>query len=453
MKTFLRKVSVVVASVMVLSFIASPANALEFKGGERVNIPADQVINDDLYVSASEFTLDGVVKGDLVVVGGNITINGIVEGDLAVGGQSIKVNGAIRDDVRLGGAVATIGSKAQIGGDVLYGGGSLETEAGSVISGTLASGAAQGLLYGAIGQDLRFGGSRLSLQGPVAGNAYLEVDAASQNDGPQPWMFTAFMPNMPAWPSVPAGLTLGEGAAITGKLSYTSPEEAKIPTSAAHDVVFTQRTVTPTATTQTTEVVAPYTFGSWLLDLMRNYIALIAIGLLIVWLVPNFVRRSADEFTAQPWQSLALGFIVAIIVPIVLLLIFGIAVAIAIALGALTLANLGGSLLITMSALVFSAFVAFGLIIAYLTKVIVAFWLARWAVTKWLPTRTVHPMLLLAIGLLPVAILAAIPYVGTFISMLIAFIALGAIWLIIQPHRHMNLPVPTTQLTPSITTS
>jgi len=453
MKTYRKVFGIIAASTVLMSAIASPASALEFKGGDKVIIPADQVINDDLYVSASEFTLDGVVKGDLVVMGGNITINGIVEGDLAAGGQSINLNGTVRDDARMGGAVTTIGSKAQIGGDVLYGGGSLETKEGSVINGTLATGAAQGLLAGKIGQDLRFGGSRLNLQGPVAGNAYLEVDAPSADSGPQPWMFSAFMPNMPAWPNVPAGLTFGEGAIVNGKLNYTSSEETKIPTSASRDVVFTQRAIT--TETQTATVAQPYTFVSWLLDLLRNYIALIAIGLLLIWLIPNFVRRSADEFTTQPWQSLAWGFMVAIVVPVGLLLVFAIAIAIAVGLGALTLSSLSGSLVITTLAVVFSAFVAFGLIVAYLTKVIVAYWLAHWLATKFIPTRTVHPMLLLVMGLLPVAILAAIPYIGGVLSMLMAFVALGAIWLFIQPHRHLNLPATTstspTQLTPSIT--
>jgi len=66
--------------------IVTPARAFVARTGEDVVIAADEVIEDDLYVSAATFTLDGTVKGDLAVAAQTITINGTVEGDLMAAG-------------------------------------------------------------------------------------------------------------------------------------------------------------------------------------------------------------------------------------------------------------------------------------------------------------------------------------------------------------------------------
>src|SRR3989304_5776128 len=70
--------------------LAIPARAFDGRGGDTVTIPAGEVIEDDLYVGAGTFTLDGVVKGDLIVAGSTITINGTVEGDLLAAGRGYR---------------------------------------------------------------------------------------------------------------------------------------------------------------------------------------------------------------------------------------------------------------------------------------------------------------------------------------------------------------------------
>jgi len=45
------------------------ARAFDGRSGEKVVIEAGEVIEDDLYVTANEFVLDGTVKGDLIAFG------------------------------------------------------------------------------------------------------------------------------------------------------------------------------------------------------------------------------------------------------------------------------------------------------------------------------------------------------------------------------------------------
>ena len=127
----------VIVTVVVLLLGASSARAMDLRGGDNVVIGANEVINDDVYISANTFTLDGVVKGDLIVFAKNVQINGTVEGDLMAAAQAVNINGALKDDARIAAAVITLGPNAHVADDVLTAGGSIETKPGSTISGGL----------------------------------------------------------------------------------------------------------------------------------------------------------------------------------------------------------------------------------------------------------------------------------------------------------------------------
>jgi cytoskeletal protein CcmA (bactofilin family) len=124
----------VLAGLLLVALFAVPTvRAFEGRGGDVVIIAAGDVIEDDLYVAAGEFTLDGTVKGDLVVVGSTVTINGTVEGDLTAAGQSVIVNGSVEDDARIAGFALTV--QGDVSDDVIAAGFSLEGREGSSVGG------------------------------------------------------------------------------------------------------------------------------------------------------------------------------------------------------------------------------------------------------------------------------------------------------------------------------
>jgi hypothetical protein len=88
-KRFRKWVGLIGLICLVLFTFAPTALAFEFREGDTVVIGAGEVVEDDLYVGANTFTLDGTVKGDLIVFGSTIEINGTVEGDLIAAGQSV----------------------------------------------------------------------------------------------------------------------------------------------------------------------------------------------------------------------------------------------------------------------------------------------------------------------------------------------------------------------------
>src|SRR4030065_1785700 len=93
-------ISVVTVLILMMAVLVTPAYAFEDRTGDYVSIEANEVIDDDLYVAAQVFTLDGMVTGDLVVVAQTITINGEIGGDLIAAGQTGIINGKGGDAVR-----------------------------------------------------------------------------------------------------------------------------------------------------------------------------------------------------------------------------------------------------------------------------------------------------------------------------------------------------------------
>ena len=302
-----------------------------------------------------------------------------------------------------------------------------------------------------MGHDFVFRGANLSLQGRIAGAADVTSGGTDANNSVQPWMFQsfAFSRDMPAWPTVPAGLTFGENANIGGQLDYTSPQAVTIPASAAGNVKFTPMPVNSTGSNSGVVALAPYTIGNWLLDQLRSFIALAVAGLLLVWLLPAFLKNAAQQLAVKPLPSLGWGFVIAIMVPVGAVVLLTAATIIAVALGFLTLGNLGGTLIIATVAALFSGLVAFSLAMAYVTKIIVAYWLGHWVLSKLSPGQATSPIVAMLVGLLPLVLLTGIPMVGWLISLVITLMGLGAVWLMWRrTPSPMSMSLPTPSLAP-----
>ncbi len=209
----LLSLAVIVATFAALAF-APAAYAFDGRTGNQIVIGADEVINDDLYLTAEEILIEGTVNGDVMAVGNTITVTGKITGDLWAAGRQVVVDGELGDDLFVAGATVTLGSEATVADDVFSAGASVETEPGSQIGGSLFQGAFQGLVAGTVAENWQAGANRLRLEGTIGGDAKLSVDTSSDTSGFQKW---SFGPEMPDFPIVPSGLTFGNEAQIAGK--------------------------------------------------------------------------------------------------------------------------------------------------------------------------------------------------------------------------------------------
>lgn len=415
--------------------MASPASAFDQRSGESIVIPAGEVVVDDLYLFGNTIIINGTVKGDVVAFGGSITIGqtGVVEEDLTAAGQSVIVNGQVQDDARIAGAVLLIDSNGVIGDDLLGAGYSLEARSGSQIEKDLLFAGGQATLAGEVGGDVRVAANSLVIQGSIAGDVNAELGSA--NDMPNFSPFS-FMPNMPQVPSAPGGLTVLAGAQIGGDLNYTSVEEARIPVGVvAGDTSYQVLEVPepearPEVKVETKREDGFKSVSRWFFSNLRGFLALLVVGLLMVWIFPRFINNGVAALHAQPWPSLGWGFISLIAFFFVLMALIAVVVILTTFLGIITLGELVGMTLwagfLAMSAFLFAVVFA----ITYISKIIVSFLVGRWIVSQIKPEWAEKPWLPVIVGIILYAILASIPWLGSLFAFVVILFGLGALWLL-----------------------
>jgi len=418
--------------MLVALAIVPTASAFEGREGNRVVIEADEVVEDDLYVGAESLVVNGVIKGDLFVGAGTVTINGIVEGDLMVGTQSLIINGTVEDDVRGFAGAIQLGPDAKIGDDLLFGGGSLEAKSGSLISGDIVIGAGQVLVAGDTGGDLIAGTAAFELSGDVDGNVKAYVDTSNENQGMAPMSFGPTM-NI-SIPYVAPGITIDKDASIGGDLSYTSYDEMAFPAGIVagetlriepeFDNYYSYEYERPTPPTP-----AQLT-GFWALDLLRTIITLIAIGLLLGWLFPNFLPGAGHKLQTETWPSLGWGVVAYAAFYFTLLVIFTVMIFGAVVLGFLSLGGLSGTIIILGLLALFTLIVGFILTVAYVTKIIVSVLGGKLILARVQPDLVNHKVWPLVVGVVILATIMSVPFAGWLVKLIVVLFGLGALWIL-----------------------
>ncbi len=416
-----------VFSLLVLFTMTITSSALAFdgRGGETVTIEADEVIEDDVYVGATTFTLNGTVKGDLFVSGETIVINGTVEGDLFAMGQSIVINGTVTDDVRIAGAGLQLGEKANIGGDVLGASASMEAKKGSAVDGDFLYGGAQALLSGDVTGNAMFGAGALELRGSIGGDVTAEVgNAEDAGAPPSSYMWQTGI----AVPSVAPGFTIGEDATIGGNLVYTQSKDIEIPADAISGKVTRKEPVANTSV-QYTPPTAAEKAASWSFDLLRSIVTLALFGLLLAWVAPSFMKSVMDKLQTTPAASLGWGVVSYAAFFFTLLVIFTAMIVGGVVFGVLTLGGVSGTIVWVGILSIFALIVAFVLVTAFFTKIVVAWLGGKWIMGRFNPALADHKVWPLLVGVIIVALLIALPFIGWIFGMLVMFLGLGALWL------------------------
>lgn len=439
MKALQRFFAVFVLTALFTMTIASPVLAFDGRSGDDVVIAADEVVNDDLYVGATNFTLDGTVKGDLIVAGEYIVINGTVEGDVIAAGNTIVINGNVTDDVRIAGAALQVGDNAVIGGDLLAAGASLEAAPDSTINGDALFGGGQGLMNGSIAGDFMVGTGALEINGNVDGNVTAEVGEA-QEGAPSPSMYTGN--TKITLPSVKPGLTLGDNAKIKGDFTYTQTTDIKIPTGIVDgkvtrkDPPVNEENI-PAPPTQA-EVAA-----TWAFDLLRNIVTYAIFGLLLVWLVPAFLNGLGEKLQKQPLPSFGWGIVAYAAFFFALLLITVVMIIGGVIFGFISLGSITGTIVWVGIFSLFALVLGFVLFTSFFTKILVAWLGGKWILGRFNPALAEHKVWPLLLGVVIVGLLVKLPAIGWLLSFLIMFLGLGALWL--WGRDRMSKPVPVVQ--------
>ena len=408
-----------VLSVLLFGIGGGSAQAADFRSGDFVTIGADEVVDDDLFISGQRVEMNGVVKGDLFASGSEVIVNGRVEGSLFIAGQTVEMNGQVGGSMYGAGYLVTVGPEAEIGRNVYGAAYSLKTEKDSNIGRSLYAGAYQVLLNGDIANDVETGSAALSLNGAVGGDVKSQVNVSGEA---APSGF--FMPGLPAVKSIPPGLQVGDNAKIGGTLDVTETAAETGDTPAAGQSIV-------------------ITVGKAIFARVGEFIALMIVGGLLLQFWPGMVKRTGELLQTRPLPSAGWGCAVTLIfviaAPVVAVLLFIVA-----ALGGMiTAGQLFGDILGIGGASLALVVSLFTFTLSVVTKALVAFLAGRLILAKAAPqlkSGIGQNLGALALGAFIYELLHAIPFLGWVIAVIVVLLGLGALYYFAQEMLRPNAP-------------
>jgi cytoskeletal protein CcmA (bactofilin family) len=271
-------------AVMVAAMIAAGPGAAQYFG-ESVSWSGGG--GGDVYTAGGTVQILSRVDGDLVAAGGTITVTDEITGDVLASGGSITLTGRVGDDIRAAGGTVTVAGN--VGGDAIIAGGSVSLAADRRVRGRAWLAGASVDVDADVDGEVRIGGRNVSLSGRYGG----DVRVLSED------------------------LRIESGAHIAGDLHYGGPREA---------------TIDPGATIEGRVVYSKAEFGKHFefAPPMAGGLALLAAilavsNLIVFWILPHGVVETVRVIAGEPLKSVAMGFVVLIVTP-VLALILGVTV-------------------------------------------------------------------------------------------------------------------------------
>ncbi len=422
------------ALALVLAFsFATVETAQAFEFIENEDILAGEVVDDDLFIVGETVVIDGTVNGDLFAFGQAVIINGNVNGSLITGAQIVEINGDVAGSLYNGSNSTVIGSDASIGRNVYFGGFSLSVEEGATVERDTAVGGYQAIIAGEIGRDLYVGAGALQISGMVGGDVKADVGDPTGED-----FYMPFMP--PGTPkAIDPGIHITDDAEIGGKVSYTSSvnQDDNIEAAPEGGVAFSTPVPDAPDVKKGTKrpsggVGAALKVGQWFLKRLREFITLLALGALVLWLIPELFNKVLDKTESKPLPSTGWGFLTLIVGYVGVVVVGALILAIGIFFGVLTLGGLGRTIFGVGFSSLGLLFTIFLLLVNYGSKLVIAFWGGRWILGKLAPQATESKVWPLVLGVVLYVLLRGIPILGWFFGLFVTLIGLGAMWLVFR---------------------
>jgi len=398
------------AAVLILAF-TSPTRAAEFRGGDHVVIAADEVIDDDLFVSGNKIEINGTVTGDLFATGSEVTVDGQVGGSAFISGFSMSVAGKIEGSLYSGAYSLTVERGADIGRNLYFGGFSLTVEEGSSVGRSVYTGTYQTVIDGDVEGDVNASTSALVIGGSVGGDVTGEV---SEADGGASTVFPGFPGSAPI---LSPGLDISDSADIGGAVDIQVSERDQ-PDPGSTVLRFVGRTVR---------------------DRLGEFIAVLLIGGLLLWLWPAAMLLPRKEAKERPLPSAGWGCASVIAVYVLLPIAAVLVVVFALLGGLITLGQLFGDILGIGGSTLALFFFAFGFVLSIVTKAIVAFLGGRLILERLMKDFSGSGWAnfgALALGMFIYEILRVIPFFGWLLSVVVTIVGLGAIAIVLR-NRYM----------------
>ena len=385
-----RFITLLAAVLAVTIILTAPAAAADIRQGQMLIIPADEVVNDDLYLFGSGITIDGTVNGDVIAFGDRIAVNGPINGNFNGGANYITIKGKVQDSVRA--AASAIDVNGHIGGDLVAVASQVYITPGGSVGRDLLAAVGTMRVDGPVGKDIRGSAGDLIINSSVGGNVDIEC----------------------------RDVKLEPAASIAGYLTYRSEHEAE---QAAGAMVKGQTTHVSPPPPQTSgdatgrmvgwALSAIVIFAVILLVLVAifKYIAALLTGIIFILIARKYISGLVETLKSKPWHSLGYGALFLFLVPIAVVIAFILVIGIPLGLAGLALYILA----------------------VYLGRIFTGLFIGKWMLRQSADTTAPGPLIgALALGLLVVNIVSVIPFIGSLCDLAAILFGLGAILIFIK---------------------
>jgi cytoskeletal protein CcmA (bactofilin family) len=387
-----RFLALLAAVLAITVLLTAPASAADVRQGQTLVIPAEEVVNDDLYLFGSVITIDGTVNGDVIAFGDRININGPIKGNFNGAANYLTLDGGVRDSIRA--AASSIYIDGNIGGDLVAAASQIDiTSAGSVGRDFLPA-AATVNVRGPVGKDIRGSAGDFIIGSGVGGNVNIECGT----------------------------LKLEPSATITGDLTYKS-KQAAVQAEGASVWGKVDHIVPPPPESSTTGQSAGRVAGlaasgivifiviMLIVIALFKYVAALLTGIIFILLARKYIPGLIQTLKSKPWPCLGYGALFFVLAPIAIFIAF--ILVIAIPLGLIGL--------------------AVWVLAVYLASIFIALLIGKWMLRQSADNTAVGPNIgALALGLLVFYIISVIPFIGCLSDLAAVLFGLGAFILFIR---------------------
>jgi cytoskeletal protein CcmA (bactofilin family) len=346
--------------------VPATSQAAELRKASRVEVDANEVVDDTLIAIAETVIIEGRVTGDALVFANVVAVRGMIDGNLITAAERVDIEGIV------GGSVLTAGQDVNIGG--LQG------------SQLYAAGRAVSLDAVQLSGDAILAGSRVDVAGVVGRDVYakgqrVDIDAELQRDlviggddlhvGPQAWIGG----DLQAHVDDAEDLDVDAGATIVGSTAIADLDAGR------------------------------FDDGGFYLRKLVMLAAGLVFGLVAFMLAPNLFQAPREQTEQRRWSRVfGLGLACLFLIPIAALIVA-----------------------VTLIGLPLALFAIGGYALAlYLGKLFIAAEIGRRLLRLGGQTRSEVAWSLL-LGLLLVAVLVELPFVGALLGFLLAVFGLGTV--------------------------
>jgi hypothetical protein len=370
---------------MVAVMLLFPASA----GAEKVlhanAVPAGQVIDNDVFLTGQQPVVDGTVNGDVFIVGSDVTIRGEVNGSVFVVAENLHLPGVVSGNLYAAAVELTQPTESQIGRSLYALTLSLITEPES-----------------SIGRDLKTVALSARMQGQTERNTAAIIG---------PWELFKILRDI-----------------VNQNIIGFVPNQPSLAMSNSEDVSF-RAVNTHRAMMRVAKDTEPSELVDWLLNALKSFLNFLIVGGLMLWIFPHQFQGWAEKVKKEPLAATGYGAVVLINGYLLPGLILFLLIGLLLGLIYVSLSSLAWPVFWVGIGSLITLFTLFTLATTFLSKAIVAFLAGTFIFSKVAPGALQYRGLPLLLGLLIYVPLAAIPYLGTFIGLVVTLLGLGAIWL------------------------